>query len=178
VRYVAEVFWLTRPPLLRWLAAAAIVVIAAYTDLRGTATERYPFVAAIVPTGASVADAIQWREVPVGLLPEAGDAAGHAVRRLDAGEPLTAAATANDGPVVPSGWWSIAVPLPPSAAAGGRVRLVSAEEGLDVEGVIVEAAALGAFATTTEGLVAVPPATAAPVAQAVSRGALVVLVGT
>lgn len=177
MRYVADVFWLRRPPYLRWLAAAAIVSVAVLIEFGGRGTEPYPFVAAPIASGAAVVDALEWNEVPAGLLPDPGDPDGRAARALAAGEPLTATATNATAPI-PAGWWSVPVPLPPTAQAGASVRLVSPEEGIDVEGVVTTPSESGAFATTADGLVAVPPDAAAGVARAIGRSSLVVLVGT
>ena len=175
--YGAGVFWLERPPLLRWIAAPLLVIGSASLDLARDATEPFPFVATAVARDDPVDPAdLEWRDVPVGLLGAAAVASGVATRDLAPGEPLTAGAVADV--VVPGGWWAVPVELPEGARAGTPVRLVALDPALDVEGVVAEAPAHGAFAVATPGLVAVPPDVAGIVAQAAGGGRLVVLLGT
>lgn len=171
-------FWLERPPLLRWAAAALVLIASAALDLAGNATQPFPFVTTAVARGDPIdAAALEWRDVPVGLLGDAADTIGVATRDLAPGEPLVGSAVTGAG-AVPGGWWAMPVELPESARAGMPVRLVALEPALDVEGVVAQAAQPGAFAVATPGLVAVPPDMAGPVAQAVAGGRLVVLLGT
>ena len=171
-------FWLERPPLLRWLAAALVLVGSVALDLTGNATEPFPFVTTAVARGDPIdAAALEWRDVPVGLLGEPADTTGVATRNLAPGEPLVGGAVTGVR-AVPGGWWAVPVELPESARAGMPVRLVALEPALDVEGVVAETARTGAFAVARPGLVAVPPDTAGAVAQAAAGGRLVVLLGT
>jgi hypothetical protein len=177
LRYVDSVFWMSRPPYHRWLAAATLLAIAAFLDLAGRATTRFPFVTRDVGAGESVTDAIEWRDVPTGMLGDAGDITGRATHPLAEGEPLTAGAVST-GAVVPTGWWSVPVDLPGAAHRGAHVRLLAADPPLDVEGVVVGLPETGAFGVTSPGLVAVPPGDTAEVATAAAGGTLVVLLGT
>ncbi len=175
-RYVAGVFWLLRPPYLRWVGAAALVAVAALFDVAGSATEPFPFASESIASGAPVDSAIEWRDVPRGLLPAPADPSGFAARRIDPGEPLTAGAVRATGGI-PAGWWSVPVDLPESAQVGTAVRLVSPESNLDVRGIVAQPTGSGAFATTSPGLVAVAPGDAAAVAAAVAQDRLIVLMG-
>ena len=47
-------FWLTRPPYLRWAAAAAVVVAAFLWDLRGSSDILYPFATSAIAAGATI----------------------------------------------------------------------------------------------------------------------------
>lgn len=170
-------FWLERPPYLRWLAAATLVAGAAALDLAGAATTPFPFVAVPLDRGAAVTpEDIEWRDVPVGLLGEAGQTSGVATRPLSPGEPLVAGAV-TDSVAIPAGWWAVPVDLPYGAAVGTPVRLIATEPPLDVEGIVAQPGSTGTFATPVPGLVAVPPETAGAVAMASGTGRLVVLVG-
>ncbi len=175
--YDALVFWLARPPYVRWLAAALLLAAAAAADLRGRATVPYPFAADTVLAGQPFAAQVDWREVPVGLLPDPGPTDGRAARDLAPGEPITAAAVASHDRV-PAGWWAVPVDLPGTAAVGGRVRLVAPAAGLNVEGIVAAAPEAGPFAVTSPGLVAVPPEHAGAVAIAAAQGDLVIMLGT
>ena len=171
-------FWLQRPPLLRWVAAALLLIGSAVLDLARDATEPFPFVTTAVAKGDTVGPgALDWRDVPMGLLGEAATPAGVATRDLVPGEPLVAGAV-TDAVAVPGGWWAVPVELPEGARVGARVRLVALEPVLDVEGVVARAPQSGAFAVATPGLVAVAPDAAGAVAQAAIGGRLVVLIGT
>lgn len=175
--YVARVFWLIPPPYLRWLAAALVFGGAAYLDFAAPPTEPYPFAARSIESGEPLAEGVEWRDVPAGLLPPSAALEDHAARQIAAGEPLTGtAARPDDG--IPAGWWSVPVALPVTAAPGTPVRLVAQEAALDVTGFVTESATTGAFATPSMGLVAVAPDVAADVAAAGAAGRLIVLLGT
>ncbi len=63
------VYWLPRPPYLRWAAAALLVLGALAWDLRSPAVELRPFASRPVRAGEALdASAVAWREVPAGLL--------------------------------------------------------------------------------------------------------------
>ncbi len=171
-------FWLTRPPYLRWVAAAFLVIGALLLDLSGQATVPFPFVTRPIPAGAVVpADSIHYRDVPTGLLPPPGEPGESAMRDLAEGEPLTATAVGAGTPI-PSGWWSVEVEMPGHVRQGTPVRLIAIEPSLDVEGVVRSPPETGPFATVGAGLVAVPPEVAGLVGRAAALGVLVVLVGT
>ncbi len=51
-------FWLARPPYLRWAAAAAVVVAALVWDLRGTGDILYPFAARAIAGGAAITETV------------------------------------------------------------------------------------------------------------------------
>lgn len=168
--------WLTRPPYLRWLAAAAIVVASAAVDLAGRATEPVPFAAADLPRGTQLeAAAIEWRDVPVGML-EAAEISGHTRHPVATGDPITASNVTPDGRIT-IGWWSVAVDLPASATTGQPVRLVGTNPEFSVEGIVAELGERSTFGVGGAGLVAVPPEFADRVARALASGQLVVLLG-
>ena len=169
-------FWLTRPPYIRWAVAAAIVVAALLWDLRGSAQIQYPFAATAIAAGTPITDAqVAWRSVPEGAMemPDLSDPV--ASRDVAAGEPIVPSAVSGES-MVPDGWWSVPVPLPGSALPGTRVRLVGIETEFETDGIVVSVAGEDVLSFSESGLVAVPPAYAAVVAIASKDGTLIVLV--
>ena len=170
------VFWLQRPPYLRWAAMGALVVFAVWIDLRGGGSEERPFAAADLAPGATLSEEnVEWREVQRGLLPKAnldGKVAAHAIER---GDPITPSSTA-DYRLPPDDWWSVELPLPDGATAGQAARVVVEDPPISMDAVIVSIAESGAFANSDRGLVAVPADHADTVARAAARGAAIVLV--
>ncbi len=178
VRYGAPVFWLERPPYVRWVAAALLLAGAAAMDLTERAESPFPFVVSALAGGEPITPGdVEWRNVPTGLLGRPATPRGVAAHDLDVGDPLVAGAVA-DASAVPTGWWSVPIELPESASVGDRVRLVSLEPALDVEGVVAQPSQSSAFSTRLPGLVAVPHDRAGSVARAAGSGRLVVLLGT
>ncbi|MGB9357758.1 MAG: SAF domain-containing protein [Acidimicrobiia bacterium] len=168
-------FWLTRPPYLRWAAAAAVVLAALLWDLRDEAEVPYPFTARSIAAGTPIAESmIEWRNLPEGAmaLPDLSDPV--AARDLPPGEPIVPSAVSG-APVIPDGWWSVPVPLSHRAVPGSRIRLIDALSALEVDGVVVAAGTDDLMSVDTSGLVAVPPDAAATVAIAAAEGTLVVL---
>ncbi|MCP3975870.1 MAG: hypothetical protein GY720_15425 [bacterium] len=157
---------MARPPYWRWLGAAAVIVLAAYMDLSGPATEQYPFVASDANIGEL--PEIEWREIPVGVLPTYGDLTGVAGSRLDAGTPLSRGLLVPLD-AVPADWWSMPADLPPQATVGSRVLIAMFNPEMEVEGVVVAAASASTFGGHSPGLLAVPPQHAAAVAAALSQ---------
>jgi len=175
LRYGRGVFWLTRPPYLRWAAAAAIVLGAFVWDLHGEATTAYPFAARSIPSGAALSDAdVTWKDLPSGVLalPDLSDPVTS--RSLAAGEPIVPSALGGPSPV-PDGWWSVPVPLPPTASPGARARLVAATPPVETDGVVVSAPGGDLLSYAETGMVAVPPEAATAVAVAAGEGTLIVL---
>jgi len=174
-RYIRCVFWLRRPPYVRWAAAAAVVLAALLWDLRDEAASPYPFAASGIAAGTPITESmIEWRNLPQGAmaLPDLSDPV--AARDVPAGEPIVPSAVSGP-PAVPDGWWSIPVPLSPGAVPGTQIRLIDTASGLEADGLVVVAGSDDVMSIDTSGLVAVPPDAAAAVAIAASQGTLVVL---
>jgi len=166
-------FWLTRPPFLRWFAAAAVIAGAAYMDLTGPPGESYPFVAEPADTGQSVA--VEWRRVPRGVLPPHADVSGVARQHLKAGTPLVAGLL-EAAPVVPGNWWAVSVELPITATAGDDVMITTRAPDLQVVGIVVAPSTSTGFGSATPGLVAFPPDRAAAIANAIAEQRATILV--
>ncbi len=168
-------YWFRRPPYLRWAVAAVIAAAAVVTELRGTPTVPHPFATAAIPAGAELTGAaVEFRQVPPGLLPEVDPAGARAARPVAAGDPLVPA-DLGTGPATPDGWWAVPVDLPDAAVAGQDVAVVLVDTGSTAPGFVVAATGDDGFGARTPGLVAVPEADAPAVAQAAARDALVVI---
>lgn len=167
-------FWLTRPPYWRWLAAAAVIAGAAYIDLAGPPSERYPFVAVTVGTGEQVA--VEWKDVPRGVLPPHGDISGVAGQPLTAGTPLVNGLL-ESATAVPQDWWAVSVELPAIAVAGAAVMVTTRAPDLQVVGIVVTPSATGGgFGSVSPGLVAFPSDQAATIANALAEHRATILV--
>ena len=169
-------FWLTRPPFVRWAAGALLVVAAIIADVRSGGTELRPFAAADLAAGSEAQSAsIEWRKVPAGLLLSPVLDGMTIQRKVLRGEPLTPSAlTDRAGP--PPGWWSIELRIPEAAEAGSRARIVVADPPLASEAYIVSISPGGAFDDSATGLVAVPSENVDAIARAAALGSVVVLV--
>jgi len=171
-------YWLLRPPFLRWIAAGALLIGAAVLDLSEAQTTPFPFAATAITSGAAIdAGAVEWRDVPGGLLGEPASLDGHAAHDIEPGAPLVAG-TIRTGTALPEGWWAVPVNLPLDVAVWSRVRLLASQPPVDVEGVITRASSESAFSVASPGMVAVPADMAPRVAEASRSGTLTVLVGT
>jgi len=170
------VFWPTRPPYLRWVAAAVLVVAALVWDLRGRSGVPYPFAAAPISPGAPIAESdVEWRTVPRGMLAMLDLSAPVAARAIAAGEPILPSAVDAEGGV-PEGWWAVPVALPSAAQVGAEVRLITTDTGVESEGIVVAVGSTDLLSIADAGLVAVPPDQATVIAAASAAGTLIVLV--
>ncbi len=167
-------FWLARPPYLRWAAACVLVVTAFVLDLAPPATVAHPFAVADLPAGAEVTEGdVIFRQVPAGLL-DPVTLPFVTGRPVAEGEPVLASDRAA-GPPVPEGWWSIELPVPAGTRAGTEVRLVTGG-GEPVPGIVVAAPVADGFSEPM-ALVAVPGDAADSVAAAAADRRVTVLLG-
>ena len=169
-------FWLTRPPYLRWAAATLLFLVALAWDLNGRSGSAYPFAAQPIAAGAPITEGdVEWRTVPEGLLSLPDLTAPVAARAIAAGEPiLPSAVDADQG--IPDGWWAVPVALPSATAIGASVRLISTDRAIQSEGIVVAVGSSDLLSIAEAGLVAVPPEHAAAIATAAAEGTLIVLV--
>jgi hypothetical protein len=170
------VFWLTRPPYLRWAAAALLLIAALAWDLRGRSGEPYPFAARSIAAGTVIEEAdVEWRTVPAGVLAIPDLSTPIAARAIPEGEPiLPSAVDAEAG--TPAGWWAVPVALPAAAGVGSRVRLIATDTRVESEGIVVATGSSDLLSISDAGLVAVPPERATAIATAAIAGTLIVLV--
>lgn len=173
---VQGVFWMRRPPYLRWLAAAAVLVVALAFELSDRRSTPHPFAVRDIAAGATITNGdIEWRPVPAHLLPLpdlTNPVAAHDVSR---GEPLRPSDVASSS-LVPPGWWSLPLVLPQSAVPGVAVRIVVLDEPMAaVEGIVVAAGESNAFSIADAGLVAVPESHADAIAAAAAADRVMIL---
>jgi len=169
------VLWLSRPPYLRWFAAAAIVLAAFAWDLSGRQTAQYPFAATDLERGSLLSnDAIDWRVAPdrIFVVPDLSNAT--ASTDIAQGDPITRSVL-SPSMSIPDGWWSVPVALPQTAFAGATIRVVL-PNGDGVSGVVIDPPKSDSFGSLGPATVAFPGGVAELVAQMAALGELVVLV--
>ena len=173
----STVYWFRRPPYLRWIAASLIVTGALWMDLRGEPTEPRPFAVSSIAAGDRIVEEmLEYRDVPVGVLPEV-DADGYAVGPILPGDPLTPSVISDRDPL-PDGWWAMEMEVPTGAGSGTELRLVIEGAAAVVPGLITTIVPAGQSAgwARDTAMVAVPSDQAALVATALARGQVGVLV--
>jgi hypothetical protein len=174
------VFWITRPPYVRWTFISLLVIVILWLEIRPTASTPHPFLAQDVATGELVDNAIVWTDVPEGVLP-ASEGSGFATHALTAGDPLLPSDTSPESFGAPPDWWIVEVALPRGAEAGSPVQLVIVPEpggaaASPIAGVVVSVTKNDAFVEHTIGSVAVPPGSAATAAVAIANGQVSVII--
>lgn len=171
-------FWLAKPPYFRRALAVLILLIAVGWEFRPTPTDVRPYLAREVKAGAPLVDEdIEWRQVPIGFLPEHASPSGLFLIDMERGAPLIPAVLGEARPL-PQGWWSLEVPVPEGTAAGVEVRLVVDVRNAPraIPGIVVRLIGADSFEGTT-ALVAVPEAEVGAAAAALADGSLQTLVG-
>lgn len=167
-------FWLSRPPYLRWALAAILVVTGLVMEVTPESTTRHPFAAHDLAVGDPIDETtVTWRDVPRGLF-EPVVLPAVAGRPMLAGDPILlgdTSDTASSG--IPAGWWAVEVDLPAGAHPGMSVKLVT--DTAAVDGVVIEVTD-GDFGERP-GLIAVPETAAEGVAMAALDASVMVLLG-
>ena len=167
--------WLSRPPFLRWLAAAVVIAFAAWTEFAPRPFSEIAVLNQDVAAGTPLTDEM----VDTRRMPDPGFATvephGIAATGLNAGDPLLASMLTEIA--VPPGWVALEAALPSGAWPGARATgvILAAEPGQATEtfpAVIVETGN-DAFGTGT-GSVAVPPEWIAAAGAAAAGGRLVI----
>jgi len=171
------VYWLQRPPYLRWASAGLLLLVAAAWDLSGEPTRNHPFLITPVAAGSPITDdLLVWRPVPAGML-ELPDLGGSvAAVDLAAGDPLTPSVLGS--PVVaPAGWWAVPLAIGRHADAGDEVMLVTIDPALTIPGIVVEPESGDAYSLDFRPAVVAVPGDVAPlVAAAAGEGRLITVV--
>ena len=166
-------YWLSRPPVLRYALATTVVLTALWMEVRPTDAVMHPFAVHSIPAGRTVTPSdVEFRSVPAGLLPAVSlpQVTGHSVR---AGDPIL---TAQSWPTTPAGWWALEMPSPAKVAPGSRVRVVITESdqpAVSTIGIVVDTGE--AFGETT-ALVAVAEEWADTLAAAVREDRAMLMV--
>ena len=170
-------YWLQRPPYLRWAAAVLVILGALTWDLRGTPTAMHPFAARPIEAGARLeADDVEWREIPAHVLtPPALQGVVTAIAVAE-GEPITAALLAEPTDV-PEDWVALPVDVGVHAVRGARVVLIIVDPPASVPGIVVEAQSGDPYSLDfSPAVVAVPGDRAVDVAVAAASGRVVAAV--
>ena len=152
-----------------------VVAVAFALEFRSSPTESRPFAADAISPGDMVEELVEWRDVPEGVLPQVDSAGATAIGSIARGEPILPSQLGT-GPPVPPGWWSVALPLPETAAPGTAVRVVVDDPPITSEGIVVGAPTVDDFGIDRSGLVALPGAAVDEVARAAGRGGVTVLI--
>ena len=171
-------FWLARPPYLRRALAVLILLMAVGWELRATPTELRAYLARDVAAGEEVSDEVlEWRRVPIGILPEHPSPTGLFLVDVTRGMPLVPSVLGEASPL-PEGWWSLEVPIPDGTAAGVDVRLVVDVRSAPkiIPGIVVRLLEANAI-DGARALVAIPEAEVGAAAAALADGSLRTLVG-
>lgn len=161
-------YWLQRPPYLRWAAATLLVLVVLWSEFAPDGMALHPYLTEDVRAGTSLEEVVSYRETPAGVLTEV-DLTGMVARHpLPADTPLTPAMVADPDRLAPSDWFTVVASVPNSASVGTRARLVTVENpGKSVSGIVLSA--------DEEGEIAIPPGSAEVIATALRHGSLEVL---
>ena len=167
-------YWLQRPPYLRWAAAAAALVLALAWDLRPVPTDLRPFAARDADAGVPIP--IEWREVPAGILPDVDPAGLVAAIGIESGTPIVPALLTP--PIdLPEGWPAIPLEIGSARVPGDSLLLIVSDPPLVSTGLVVEPQRGDSYGFDfSPGLVALPPDDALPIARAARAGTLVIAV--
>jgi hypothetical protein len=171
---LATMYWLQRPPYLRRAAAAALVIAAFAWDLRGAATERFPFASRAIPAGTPLTAAdISWQRLPVGAIPTPDLDDQIVAIDMAPGEPITASVLTARAPV-PEGWWAVPVEIGPHAVPGAEVMLVITDPQITIAGLVVDAQRGDPYSLDYRPALVAVPGEMAPVVAAADRAGLLV----
>ena len=169
---------MTRPPYLRWGAAAAILVIGFLIELRPTGTIEVPVTTSDVVAGSVLEPTdVVWRDAPADLFTVI-DLPAMVARRVAAGSVVTSADLRADSGSIPADWWSIQLPVPAGARTGDEVLavIVSESGARGVRGLMASEPLDDGF-SALDGLIAFAPTDAVSVATAAMENRVTVLVG-
>lgn len=173
-------YWLSRPPYLRWAFALTVLIISLASDLRPHPSAAHPFAIESIAAGSPVTlEAVEWRQIPTGVL-EPVTLPAVAARPLVAGEPVLAESLGEPVQATPPGWWVVALDWYDVPAPGTSLRAVVAPRSEIGPPTIVEGVAVGSSGAdgygSTAVLVAVPPEAAPDLAVANRDGRVMLLV--
>lgn len=169
---------MTRPPYLRWAAAALILIAGLSIELRPSPSVDVPVAIDDVAAGSILQPTdVVWRQAPVGLF-EPVDLPATATRRISAGSVVTIADLRAGEDSIPPDWWSIELPVPPGASAGDPILAVVAggDQTLAIRGMMSSDPVDDGF-SDRNALVAFSSDDAVTVAAAASENRVTVLVG-
>ena len=171
------VYWMHRPPYVRWATGALLLLGALSWDLRSGATVQHPYAARPIAAGEAIsADDVEWRVVDARVLPQVALGGMVAMVDVPAGSPFTPPLV---GPArdVPDGWWAVPITLGAYAATGAEVMLVLSDPPRTIAGLVIASQHGDPFTLDfSPAVVAVPGPDAAAAARASADGTLVAAV--
>lgn len=173
-------FLLSKPPVLRWVAATILVVIALWADLRPPATVEHPVANDEIATGEEVdLGDVRMVDIPVGLL-DPVELPFIAGRRIAAGDLILATDANVDQVTPPDGWLLVELAVPDGARPGSAVVAVVSGADSDPatrhDGVVVSVGVDDGFGGELAAC-AFPADDAALVAVAAAENRISVLIG-
>ena len=146
-----------------------------WIEFRPEPTTPHPFAAEDVTAGSIVDESnTKVRQVPLGTFAQV-ELGQVALDSIFAGDPVLASNIGASGQAVPSGWWSLEMPLPRGAHRGDSARIVLLDAEVVASGVVVEDPDEDPLGSGL-GLVAVESELAAEVARAAGEGRAVVMI--
>ena len=169
---------MSRPPYLRRVAAAAIVIVAVTMEFRPATTERVPVAAVDLPSGSTITEAdVAWLDVEKGTI-ERVILPAVLSRSVPAGTPILTADVDPNSVEVPTDWLQIELEVPAATQNGATVVAVMSSSELDgpATGVVTQLSTATGFDRLT-ALVAFAPSEAVAVARSVAEGTVTVLLG-
>ncbi len=169
-------FWLSRPPYLRWTAGWLIVIVSIALQIKPGASVLHPFVAHDVAAGTEIGEGdVVMKLVPAGLLPQI-DLPMVVSRSVNIGEPLLASMGAARRSI-PDGWRSLLLKVATNLPSGTELTLVVVSDRAtrEVPGLVREMIPSNGF-DPFQALVAIPPDDTAEVAAALTDGRIVVFI--
>lgn len=171
---MAIVLWLDRPPIVRWVAAASLVAVAAWSELAPPPTVSLAFLVADVAAGTPLGpEHVEYRTVPDGSI-ETVEPSGVATTDLWTGDPLVASMVTE--PVIPPDWLVIEAPIPSHAPPGASATAIILGDGsapVEFEATVVHRGSDDPFGTGI-GALAVPAEWVGQAAAATAEGRLVI----
>lgn len=167
--------WLSRPPVLRWLGAGCLVLVAAWSEFSPPPTMTATFLITDVAVGTPLApEHVEERTVPATMDLETIEPAGFATTDLTSGDPLLASMATEVS--TPAGWMVIEAPVPAHARPGNEATGVILDDGsapIEFAALVMETGGSDPFGGSI-GTLAVPPEWMAAAAAAAAGGRLVV----
>ncbi len=172
-------YWFVRPPYARYAAAALVVMVALWMDLRPAPSESRLVARQDIPAGTALElSQFEATPLPAGMFPLVTPS-GVAAVGIAKGDLLLTSHVAAVAP--PDGWWVVRLPVPPGVRPGTELKVVlltpdptkqpEAVPGL----VIVPPDRSSAGFGDPEGSVAIPEGAVERVAAAVAAGRVIVL---
>jgi len=175
-------FLLARPPVLRWVLAVGLVLVALWADLRPAQTVEHPFARTDLPAGAEITRTeVDMVEIPTGIL-ESVELPLVLSHPVVSGEPILRSSSSTDEVTMPDGWLQVELAVPAGAHPGSTVVVVATalaegDAAASYQGIVVTSGVDDAFGARI-ATCAFPPEQATAVAVAASQNRISILIGS